>query len=57
MGRLSVDEWLNEMDRMDEDNLKKERRHTGINDSNIKELEKSRKRAKRQEREPTGIYV
>ncbi len=33
LGGLSVDEWWEEMDRMQEENQKKERRHTEINET------------------------
>ncbi len=41
LGGLSLDEWLKEMDRMEEKE-KKERRHSEINERDIEYLEKSR---------------
>ncbi len=45
LGGLSLDEWLNETDRMKEEEIK-ERRHTEINERDTEELEKSTNEAR-----------
>ncbi len=44
LGGLSLDQWLKEMDGMEEED-KKERRHAEINERKTEELEKSRNEA------------